>query len=62
MSEVIRKVLFTSEPVAREILKLRTICQYIVKNKVIFKSDSYSACVMYSKTIIHLSAGGGTGY
>ena len=27
----------------------------LLLNKVVFKSDSYSACVVYTKTIIHLS-------
>ena len=42
---------------AREILKFPTICRYIVKNKVIFKSDSHSSCVIYTETIIHLNIG-----
>ena len=46
----------------RKILKFLTICQYIFKNKVIFKSNSYSACVVYTKTIIHLSVGEIGGY
>ena len=39
---------------ACEILKFLTIYQCIVKNKVICKSDSYSAYVVYTKTIIKL--------
>ena len=39
----------------QKILNFPTICRYIVKYKVIFKFDSYSACVVYTKTIIHLS-------
>ena len=42
---------------AREILKFHTICRYIVRNKIIFGSASYSACVVYTKTIIYLSVG-----
>ena len=48
--------------VAREILKFRTICWYIVRNKTIFWSASYSACVVYTKTIIHLSVCESDGY
>ena len=40
---------------ARLILKVLTICQYIVKNKVIFKSDSYLGCVVYTKTAAHFT-------
>ena len=39
-----------------------TICQYIVTNKVTLWSASYSACVVYTKTIIHLSVGESGGY
>ena len=38
-------------------LIISTICQFIVKKTVVFKSDSYSTCVVYTKTIIHLSVG-----
>ena len=31
--------------------------RYIVTNKVTFWAASYSACVVYTKTIIHLSVG-----
>ena len=40
----------------------RTICRYIVTNKVTFWSASYSACVVYTKTIFHLSVGESGGY
>ena len=42
---------------ACEILKFHTICQYIVRNKIIFCSTSYSACVVhvYTKTITKTS-------
>ena len=43
-------------------LKFHTICRYIVRNKIIFLSTSYSACVEYTKTIIHLSVGESEGY
>ena len=48
--------------VVREILKFHTIWRYIVRNKIIFWSTSYSACVVYTKTIIHLSVGESEGY
>ena len=32
-------------------------CRYIVTNKVTLWAASYSACVVYTKTIIHLSVG-----
>ena len=34
----------------------------IVKNKVALWAASYSACVVYTKTIIHLSVGESGGY
>ena len=37
--------------------KQNGFCRYIVTNKVAFLSASYSACVVYTKTIIHLSVG-----
>ena len=45
-SEVISQVLFTSEQPKKN---------KIVTNKVTLWSASYSACVVYTKTIIHLS-------
>ena len=57
-SQVIGKVLFTSEQQSTQDFKisnhLSAYCQIL---KVIFKSDSYSACVVYTKTIIYLSVG-----
>ena len=41
---------------AREFI-YATICGYIVKNKVTLWSASYSACVVYTLTVIHLSVG-----
>ena len=38
------------------------ICGYIVENKVTIWSASYSACVVYTKTIIHPSVGESGGY
>ena len=32
-------------------------CRYIVASKFILLTTSYSACVVYTKTIIHLSVG-----
>ena len=42
--------------------KQNDFCRYIVTNKVTIWSASYSACVVYTKTIIHLSAGESGGY
>ena len=36
--------------------------RYIVTNKVTLWSASYSACVVYTKTIIHLIVGESDGY
>ena len=35
--------------------KQNGLCRHIVTNKVTLWSASYSACVVYTKTIIHLS-------
>ena len=45
-----------------KILKYPAICWYVVKNEVIFNSDSYSACVVCTKTIIYLSVSESGGY
>ena len=37
-------------------------CRYIVTNKNALWAASYSACVVYTKTIIHLSVGERGGY
>ena len=37
-------------------------CCYIFTNKVTLWAASYSACVVYTKTIIHLSVGESGGY
>ena len=37
--------------------KQNGFCRYIVTNKLTLWSASYSACVVYTKTIIHLSVG-----
>ena len=42
--------------------KQNCLCQYIVTNKVTLWVASYSACVVYTKTIIHLSVGESGGY
>ena len=39
-----------------------SLCRYIVTNKVTLWSASYSACVVYTETIIHLSVGESGGY
>ena len=36
--------------------------RYIVTNKVVLWTARYSACVVYTKTIIHLSVGESGGY
>ena len=36
--------------------------RYIVINKVAFWAASYSACMVYTKTIIHLTVGESGGY
>ena len=46
-SEVISQLVFTSEQLKKN----------IVTNKVTLWFASYSACVVYTKTIIHLSVG-----
>ena len=56
-SEVISQVLFTSEQ-----SKKKGFCRYIVTNKVTPWAASYSACVVYTETIIHLSVGESGGY
>ena len=47
-------------PAAEE--KQNGFCRYIVTNKVTLRAASYSACVVYTKTIIHLSVGESGGY
>ena len=37
-------------------------CRYIVTTKVTLWAVSYSACVVYTKAIIHLSVGESGGY
>ena len=37
-------------------------CRFVIKNKVTLWVASYSACVVYTKTIIHLSVGESGGY
>ena len=43
-------------------VKQNGFCRYIVTNKVTLWAASYSACVIYTKTIIHLSVGVSGGY
>ena len=52
-------MLFTSEQPAREIFKFPT---FFFAPKITFWSANYSACVVYTKTIIHLSVGESDGY
>ena len=42
--------------------KQNGFCRYIVINKVTLWCASYSACVVYTKRIIHLSVGESSGY
>ena len=42
--------------------KQNGFCLYIVTKKVTIWAASYSACVVYTKTIIHLSVGESGGY
>ena len=43
-------------------LKFHTTCRYIVRIKIRFLFSSHSACVVYTKTITHLSVGESDGY
>ena len=58
-SEVIRQVLFHLRAAEQ---KQNGFCRYIVTNKVTLLAASYSACVVYTKTIIYLSVGESGGY
>ena len=58
-SEVISQVLFTSEQQEKKTKWLLSL--YFLK-KVTLWTASYSACVVYTKTIIHLSVGESGGY
>ena len=42
--------------------KQNRFCRYFFTNKVTLWAASYSACVVYTKTIIHLSVGESDGY
>ena len=42
--------------------KQNGFCRYIFTNKVTLWAASYSACVVYTKTIIHLSVSESGGY
>ena len=42
--------------------KQNGFCRYIVTNKVTLWSASFSACVAYTKTIIHLTVGESSGF
>ena len=54
-SEVISQVLLIHLRAAEE--KQNGFCPYIFQNKVTLWAGSYSACVVYTKTIIHPSVG-----
>ena len=47
---------------AREILNFPTFISILSKIQEFFWPASYSACVVYTKTIIHLSVGESGGY
>ena len=42
--------------------KQNGFCRYIFTNKVTLTAASYPACMVYTKTIIHLSVGESGGY
>ena len=56
--EVISQVLFTSE----QLKKTKWLLSLFFSNKVTVLAASYSACVVYTKTIIHLSVNESGGY
>ena len=58
-SEVISQVLFTSKQPTKNKMAFVGV---IVTNKVALLATSYSVCVVYTKTIIHLSVGESGGY
>ena len=58
-SEVISQVLFNPKQPKK---KQNGFCRYIVPNKVALWAASYSTCVVYTKTITHLSGGESGGY
>ena len=57
-----KKIPYRYSYIAQRELFCPTIYQYIVTNKVTLWSASYSACVVYTKTIIQLSVGERGGY
>ena len=57
---MISQVLYIHLRAAEE--KQNGFCWYIVTNKVALWAASHSACVVYTKTIIHLSVGESGGY
>ena len=59
-SEVISQVLFTSEQPKKN--KMAFVGISFVTNKVTLWTASYSDCVVYTKTNIHLSVGESGGY
>jgi len=60
--EVISQALFTSEQPKKNKMASVSNEVSIKQNKVTLWSASYSACVVYTKTIIHLSVGESGGY
>ena len=58
-SEVSSQVLLTSEQLKKNKI---TFVSILSQNKVTLWATSYSACVVYTKTIIHLSVGESGGY
>ena len=59
-SEAISQVLFTSEQPKK--IKTAFFGTLSLVSKFTLLATSYSACVVYSKTIIHLSVGKSSGY
>ena len=64
---MISQVLFTSDHLIVSCLraakeKQNGLCRYILTNKITLWAACYSACVVYTKTIIHLSVGESGGY
>ena len=59
-SEMISQVLTIHLRAAKE--KQNVFCLYIVTDKVSLRSASYSACVVYTETIIPFIVGGSGGY
>ena len=53
---------YYSPPIRAAKQKQNGFCWYIVTNIVTLWATSYSACVVYTKTVIHLRVGESGGY